>query len=63
MTTLRRLFVGLALLLTAACSSGGERATAPSRHPRELPGPPPTPHACVLPSHPFLLGSRTPETA
>ncbi|MFF0091991.1 hypothetical protein ACFYSF_18835, partial [Streptomyces canus] len=38
MTTLRRLLVGLALLLTAACSSGGDRAhraePTPTRTPR-----------------------------
>ncbi|MEV7072396.1 hypothetical protein [Streptomyces sp. NPDC093990] len=49
MTTLRRLLLGLALLLTAACSSGGETADrsdpAPTRAPRVAADPTPSPSA------------------
>jgi hypothetical protein len=71
MTTLRRLLLGLALLLTAACSTGGEKADrasadpTPTESPRVRPSTStttPASEAPATPSRRFLLGSRTPET-
>ena len=67
MTRIRRLLVGLALLLSAACSSGAERAdpvdSSPARSPRATADPTPSGSPSVSASPTESTPSRSPEAS